>query len=436
MTSLVTVAAIVLVSAIAHQLWQRSRRRREREVDALAKDLASLGELVPDSLHPHVDPDHCMGSGACVLACPEHDVIALRNGRAELVNPLACVGHGACAAACPVGAIKLVFGTATRGVELPALDPEFQTSLPGVWIVGELGGMGLIRNAVRQGAQAARAIARSGRRGRAGVPDVVVVGAGPAGIAAALGAREAKLAVTILEASDFGGTIAHYPRAKVVMSGRLDLPLYGKVARRTMSKEQLLELWADVRSKTGLEVETGVTVEQLVPAEDGTWILETTRGQKRAASVVLALGRRGAPRKLGVPGEDLAKVAYRLLEPEPFRGRHVMVVGGGNSAVESALALADDGGCASVSLSYRRGELARVRRQNRLRIDDAIRSGKVRALMPSEIVEIEPGHVRFTAGKQESRVENDAVIVQIGGTAPSELLAKFGIQLVTKHGEA
>lgn len=436
MASILAVGGIVIVAVVLQVLWRRSQLKREAEVEALARDLSALGELSPDTLHPQVDVDRCIGSGACVRACPEHDVIALREKRAYLVNPLACIGHSACSDACPVSAITLVFGTAKRGVELPRVDRTFETNQPGVYIVGELGGMGLIRNAVKQGKEAAEAIAGRGRRGAGAVKDAIVVGAGPAGIAATLGLMKAGLSVDLLDGSEYGGTIKHYPRGKIVMNGRLDLPLYGTVRRKVHKKEDLLAVWDDVRAQTGLAVETGITVEGLTRTQDGNWTLQTTRGDRQAVHVVLALGRRGSPRKLGVPGEDLDKVAYRLLEPEVFAGKHVLVVGGGNSAVESALALADFGGCASVTLSYRRAELARVRRQNRARIDEVIRAGKVRGMMPSEVVSVTAREVCLKAKGVTTTIPNDAIIVQIGGTAPTELLSTFGIALQTKFGEA
>ena len=231
--------------------------------------------------------------------------------------------------------------------------------------------MGLIRNAVEQGRQAAEAIAKSGRRGGPGDLDVIVVGAGPAGISCALAAASRTgCRVPIVEQERYGGTIAHYPRAKVVMTGSFELPGYGTVRRKTMSKEQLLALWTDIRERTQLPVQEGVRVES-IRAEGSAWRVIADTWQDRAAAVVLALGRRGAPRQLGVPGEELPKVAYRLLEPEPFAGKHVLVVGGGNAAADCAIALADAGVCASVALSYRRAELARLRSSVRAAIERA-----------------------------------------------------------------
>jgi thioredoxin reductase/NAD-dependent dihydropyrimidine dehydrogenase PreA subunit len=430
------VVAAVVVAALIYRVWSRRTRKEEEEVLATLEDMAALGEVVPDTIHPTIDLDRCIGSGACVRACPEKLVIGIVRGQAKLVNPLACVGHGACVVACPVDAIKLVFGSAERGVELPLVDPNFQTTRPGVYVIGELGGMGLIRNAVRQGRQAANHVVRAGRRGKADAFDAAVVGAGPAGVSATLRLMEAGLRVVLLERDKVGGTIMHYPRAKVVMTGALELAMVGRVKRRTMSKEDLVTLWQSIMERHGIPAKPGVTVQALGEEADGMWRIETTAGSLRAANVMLALGRRGSPRKLEVPGEEQAKVHYALVEPEPFASKHVLVVGGGNSAVETALALADFNRCASVAISYRRDAFARCRADNRLRIEEAIRASKVKPLLPSEIVRIRERDVVLSAGGREMTIPNDAVIVQIGGTAPAELLRTFGIHVVTKFGEA
>ena len=444
MTSTLAFVAMVLLAIIAYIAWERADRRKERVATRVIEDLRSMGDLVATSLSPSVDPDRCIGSGACVAACPEKNVIALVGGQAKLVNPLGCIGHGACASACPVTAIRLVYGTKTRGVELPVVDAHFQTNCPGVYVVGELGGMGLIRNAVIQGRQAAehivagvQASVRAPRRAsHDGALDAIVVGAGPAGIAATLELMRAGLRVLLLDREDFGGTILHYPRAKVVMTGPLELPIYGKVQGRQLSKEQLLEIWREVRERTAPPLVTGELVTGLAACGDGCWKVISDRAERHAANVVLALGGRGSPQKLGVHGEDLPKVVYRLLEPEHFRDQHVLVVGGGNSAVESALSLADHGACRSVTLSYRRTELARCRAENRRRIQAAFASGSVRACLATEVISIQQDTVTLRDARGgTSTTANDAVIVQIGGTAPASLLRSLGIELTTKYGE-
>jgi thioredoxin reductase len=247
---------------------------------------------------------------------------------------------------------------------------------------------------------------------------------------------EVGLRVVLLDRDKVGGAIMHYPRAKVVMTGALELAMVGSVKRRTMTKEDLVALWQQIMESHGVPAKTGVTVQGVKEEPDGMWRLETSAGSVRAANVLLAVGRRGTPRKLDVPGEEQAKVHYTLVEPDPFARKHVLVVGGGNSAVETALALADFKRCASVSISYRRDAFARCRADNRRRIDEAIQASRVQALLPSQIVSIHERDVVLTSGPREMRIPNDAVIVQIGGTAPAELLQTFGIQVVTKRGEA
>lgn len=441
MSSTTTVVLLILAVVAAwalERLWRGRIRAHSDESQKELDDVMAMGEVVPTSLHPVIDPHRCMGSGACVVACPEKKILGVVNGQAKLLNPLACIGHGACMDACPVDAIKLVFGTEERGVELPRVSPHFETSQPGVYVIGELGGMGLIKNAIAQGRQAAEHAVASGRRG-GGDLDAVVVGAGPAGISAALALMDAGLSVALLEREAYGGTITHYPRRKLVMTGPIDLPKYGKVSRRTMSKEQLGELFEDVRVKTGLQPRTGelvsaITGATLASGKSG-WDVKATSQTFRAANVLLALGRRGAPQKLGVPGEELAKVAYRLLEPDAFAGQDVLVVGGGNAAVECALALMELGGCKSVSISYRRDAFARCRAENRRKIEEALRTGAVRGLLPSTVKSIGASEVVLDQKGSEVRIPNDAVIVQIGGSSPTELLSSFGIEMVTKYGE-
>lgn len=445
-----TIALVVLLglALLVYWLWERSDRKKESVVAAVAEDIAAMGDVVATSLSPQVDPDLCIGSGACVAACPEEVVIGLLHGRAKLVNPLGCIGHGACARSCPVDAIQLVYGTKTRGVELPLVDENFQTNQTGVYIAGELGGMGLIRNAVIQGRQAAEHIiagsegspARRALNPTSGY-DALIVGAGPAGIGATLKMMEAGLRVLLVDREGFGGTILHYPRAKLVMTGELDFALYGRVSSRRMTKEQLLAVWHDIARKINPPQVTGELVLALSKDDQGQWLVhsETQSGAqqvRRAANVVLALGGRGSPRKLGVPGEELPKVAYRLLEPEPFTGQHVLVVGGGNSAVESALGLMDSGLCASVSISYRRAHFARCRAENRARITQAIQDGSIFAYMETNVAQIEPDRVVLVhLSGQTQALANHSVIAQIGGTPPGQLLRSLGIDLVTKYGE-
>src|ERR1019366_1976737 len=174
--------------AVVWIVYLGRRKKAEGRSISRRQAAAEAGLLEPPTLHPEIDPASCIGCGACVRACPEGEILGLINGKAMLVEPSECIGHGACRAACPSDAIRLDFGTAQRGVDIPHVGPDFQTNIPGVFIAGELGGMGLIRNAIEQGRQAIDSVRALNGLGRPNVHDVVIVGGGPAGFAASLAA--------------------------------------------------------------------------------------------------------------------------------------------------------------------------------------------------------------------------------------------------------
>jgi thioredoxin reductase (NADPH) len=421
----------------------RSRRREARALAIHADNLAA-GLSEPASLHPVIDPISCIGCNSCVAACPEGDVLGLVGGKAQLIAPGECIGHGACAESCPVGAITLVFGTARRGVDLPNVGPDFQTNVPGLWIAGELGGMGLIRNAVEQGRQAVDHISKqtAGRTGGADLHDLIVVGAGPAGISASLAAKAAGLTTLTLEQDTLGGTVSHYPRGKLVMTRPALLPLHGTVQLRETSKEALLGLWTDVVSRHDLPIRFEERVQRIKPAEaqgpsaDGFEVV-TDLGRYRSRHVLLAIGRRGTPRPLGVPGEDLPKVSYRLDDPAAYSGKSVLVVGGGDSALEAAMALAEQPGT-QVMLSYRGAAFQRAKTRNRERIAELAASGRVTLHLGSDVVRIDGATVtlQLSPGGEGRVFDNEAVIICAGGILPTEFLKTMGIQIETKHGAA
>lgn len=408
------------------------RRRHHVETEhakTLDESIAS-GLTEPPSLHPVIDTERCIGSGSCVRACPE-GALGIIAGKAVLTNPSACIGHGACHASCPVDGITLVFGTERRGVDIPDVQPNFESNVPGVFIAGELGGMGLIRKAAEQGRQAMDAIEKI-KTGRADY-DVVIVGSGPAGISAGLSAIEKKLKYVILEQEhSLGGSIFHYPRNKVAMTAPVNLAMVGKMRFTDVSKEKLLDFWQNVVVKTQLKINYSEQMEA-IEREGDTFVVHSATKRYHTRAVLLAIGRRGSPRMLQVPGEELPKVAYRLADPERFTGQKVLVVGGGDSAVEAAVACSDY--ARSVHLSYRGEALNRVKVKNRERLERLRQTGKVDVMFSSEVVEIHPDNVIVSIHGELQEIANDAVIVSIGGVLPTDLLKNIGIRFETKFGE-
>ena len=426
---------IIIAIAVGVYAW---RRRRSHERSLRARQIAAAAGLAePPSLHPVVNPAICIGCGSCVKACPEqpeHQVLGLINGKAELIGASDCIGHGACRVACPVGAIQLVFGTATRGVDLPRVTPWFETNVPGIFVAGELGGMGLIRNAIEQGRQAVEQIHE--RRPRGGKElDLVIIGAGPAGFSASLAALERRMRVVTLEQESLGGCVFQYPRGKIVMLQPARLPIIGDVKLRTSSKEELLELWQSIQKKVDLKIRCRERVES-IQKDDGAFLVRSTQAEYRTGSVLLAIGRRGTPRKLGVSGEDLPKVTYRLIEPEQYESKDVLVVGGGDSALEAAASIAEVSGAGKVILSYRGDAFGRAKPRNRERIAAAEQSGRLKVMLKSQVEKIEPQSISLLAEGATHTLRNDSVIISAGGILPTEFLRAAGIEVETKYGTA
>ena len=428
----------ILPLAVIWTIWSRLEKARSRRAKAVMLDNLQAGLNEPSSLHPVIDPNKCLGCASCVHACPEKSVLGIIDGEAALIDPTACVGHGACQTACPTDAITLVFGTATRGVEIPVLTPDFETSVPGIYIAGELGGMGLIRNAIEQGRQAMAAIAdRTNRMKAVGgkdVLDVVIIGCGPAGIAASLGAMESRLSFVTLDQSSLGGTVAHFPRGKLVMTAPATLPIIGKVRFGEISKEKLLAFWQDVLDRTGLSPKFEEQVMAIAQADD-LFTISTNKGQYRARSVLLAIGRRGTPRPLGVPGESASKVVYHLIDPEQYAERRVLVVGGGDSALEAASRIAEQPGT-QVTLSYRGAAYGRARAKNRDKVKELVAHGRIEECLSSQVSEIRDDHVVLNCNGTRRAIPNDNVIICAGGLLPTQFLHDIGVSIEVKYGTA
>jgi len=428
-------SGMLLYGGMLAAIWatygaQRASRHRRSSSVRSASERAGL--LDPPSRHPSIDPIKCLGCGACTIACPEGEVLGVIRGKAQLINPTACVGHGICFEACPTGAISLVFGTPTKGVHVPIVGDNLETNVPGVYIAGELGGVGLIANAVEQGRRAVEALGASVAARGDDELDLVIAGAGPAGLAASLAAIERGLRFVTVEQDALGGCIAHYPRGKLVMSTPADLPIVGRMPFTRASKEDLLSYWHDVERDVGLEIRYGERVAAVSRRTDG-FDVRTSSSTYRTRAVLLAIGRRGTPRRLGIPGEALSKVVYRLVDPEQYTGKHVLVVGGGNSALEAAVSLAEAEGT-HVTLSYRGAAFTRAREQNRLRLERSEIDGLVSVLMESKVREVRDDSVLIERAGRVHEIANDAVIVCAGGIVPTELLDHIGIAVDTKYG--
>jgi thioredoxin reductase/NAD-dependent dihydropyrimidine dehydrogenase PreA subunit len=349
-------AFLLFAVIIGFYLWKNLRNSlTTKEKIEKAKE---LGFHEPVSLHPVVDIDTCIGSGACITACPEKDILGIVHGQAFPINASRCVGHGACFNACPVHAISLVIGTEKRGVDLPHVSPEFESNVPGIFIAGELGGMGLIKNAVEQGKQAVEIISRRIKRNSRADYDLLIVGAGPAGISASLAAKKNNLRFVTIEQDSLGGTVFNFPRAKLVMTSSMDLPLHGKIKLSETSKTELMNLWTDILIKNDIKINDQEKVEGIDKYDDYFEVATSQRNYK-VNYVLLAIGRRGSPRKLGIPGEAKEKVYYRLLEPEVIHKQNILIIGGGDSAVESALLLNDEEN--NVTISYRSENFSRLK---------------------------------------------------------------------------
>src|SRR6202165_598460 len=412
MESLITFAIAATITLFFVIIYMRKLKKR----DARAQEAAKKGQLFsegPKSQHSHIDTNNCIGCGTCTLVCPEGDVLAMIAGKAVIVNGHKCIGHALCAEACPVGAITMVMASPSMGADMPYLTPEYETSVPNLFIVGELGGLALIKNAINQGRDCVDTIVTripGLRKGKSNsdVLDALIVGAGPGGISASLRAIERKLKYLTVDESEVGGTGAKYPRQKLVLTSPVELPIYGKFKKTELSKEDLLAIWSEILKKVEFKFRKGEKVEDIKKGEDGVFTITTTKGQHRAHAVVLALGKGGIPRKLGVKGEELPKVMYRLIEADHYVNKKILVVGGGDSAIEAAMGLSHQVGN-QVTLSYRKECFSRLKDRNEKRIQECIQKGKLNVIFNSMPLEFKQTSVVLDVNGKSHEIPNDFV---------------------------
>jgi len=429
--SFLIAAGIILFFLLNHL---RSLRNR----DARAKAAAEKGQFRsggPQAQHPQIDANYCIGCATCTTVCPEGDVLAMLGGKAVIVNGYKCIGHSLCAEACPVGAITMVLADPSVSADIPYLSAEHETSIKDLFIVGELGGLALIKNAINQGRNCADTIAsRKASRSPSLPPnvyDVLIVGAGPAGISASLRAIENKLKYITLDEGELGGTVAKYPRQKLVMTSPVEFPLYGKFKKSELSKEDLLAFWNQVLQRVDFNFRKGEKVNDIRKGDDGVFTVHATTNQYRARAVVLALGKSGSPRKLGAKGEDLGKVMYRLIEADHYVHKKILVVGGGDSAVEAAMGLASQVGN-TVTLSYRQDAFSRIKDRNAQRLDEYTRKGKLKVIFNSSPVEFTNEAVFLQVSGATQQIPNDFVWIFAGGDPPTAFLKKIGVGFGSK----
>jgi thioredoxin reductase (NADPH) len=426
------IAFIIAAFVLLVFMWRYLREMKKAETRG--REAAERGKIHsqgPQAQHPHIDASYCIGCAACTAVCPEGDVLAMLGGKAVIVNGHKCIGHSLCAEVCPVGAITMVMAGPSVGADMPYLSPEYETTIPNLFIAGELGGLALIKNAICQGRDCVDTIANritSLRTGKAGpgVYDVLIVGAGPAGISASLRAIERTLNHVTLDEGDLGGTVAKYPRQKLVMTSPVEFPMYGKFKKKELSKEELIAFWNKVLGRVDFNFRKGEKVTDIAKGPEGIFTVITGTGQYRAYAVVLALGRTGIPKKLGVQGEDLPKVMYRLIEADHYVNKRILVVGGGDSAIEAAMGLGHQVGN-KVTLSYRKESFTRIKERNSQRISECIRTGKISVLFNSVPLEFKSDSIVLDVQGQRQALPNDFVWIFAGGEPPNTFLKKIGV---------
>jgi len=414
----------LLIFAFTIPYLLRWRRNQNKSIEKL-EEAVRIGSNKPLMQHPIIDLSKCIGCGICTKVCPEGEVLGLVSGKAVLINGSKCVGHEVCQESCPVGGIEVGLGDISSREDIPQLNAELESNLTNVFIIGELGGLALIRNAINQGVRVSKIIAKR-MEAQASQKPVVVVGAGPAGLSATLSLQNSGIDVILLDQNKPGGTILQYPRRKLVMVQPVELPGHGTMAKGEYSKEELLAIWDDIFDQKKPNFQSGHQLTGL--EQDGRgYRLQTSQGTFETDYVILALGRRGTPRKLNIPGEDKAKVAYQLIDAESYQNQNILVVGGGDSAIEAAVGLGQQKGN-KVTLSYRKAAFTRIKTRNEEQLKRAVKAGWVNLETESNLVEIKDQEVSLQKGSTVETLPNDYIFIFAGGVPPFGLMESLGVQ--------
>jgi len=427
---------ITVVFFVLTAFWIIARaNRKDKKAEKKLHQAVEGKKTEAYALYPKIDLTKCSGCTACTQVCPEGDILQMIRGKAVLVTPTKCVGHSLCQRACPVDAITMVFGTKEQGKKVPNYDENYETNVPGLYIAGELGGMGLISNAIKQGVLATEHAISNLKKTQAQL-DVLIIGAGPAGIASSLKCHEKKVNYQCVDQNSFGGTVYNFPRQKLVMSHPAALPLVGKMSfpKNRISKEGLLEYWNSVRKKFKLKIKEKVKFIDLKP-RDGFFEVETSEGTVTSQKVILAVGVGGTPRKLGLPNEDIAKVAYSLSDPNQYKGQHMVIVGAGDSAVEAAQRVASPKLKNKVYLIVRKDSLSRCKEDNKIKVEKMAKDGLLEIWFNSGVAAIEEKTLTMKKGEETIKLQNDFLILFMGTIPPFGFLEKLGITIRTLYGQ-
>ena len=427
-----------ILGAVAYYSIGRDKADETKAVKQLRKTEKS-GMTLPFTLHPVIDPVKCIGCGTCTKVCPEGEILRLINHISTLVSPTKCVGHGECEVACPANAITLVFGSKKLGLDMPRLSGSYETNVPGVYIAGELGGMGLIRNAVKQGKIAGEhAMKKLLSAGAKTDTDLVVVGAGPAGLAASLAAIAAGKRYVCMDQNTLGGVVNNFPRQKIVMTYPAVLPIVGKMKfdKNKVSKEELLAYWQQVQRKTGLKIKEKIKFQGFEEA-NGCIQVNTSEGVITTKKLILALGVAGSPRKLGLANEDMPKVTYRLIDPDHYKNKAIVIVGAGNSALEAAQMLAAKKRNNKVIILIRNKAIDRANDENREAVEKLAKQGRLELWFESSVKEIHEDRlvIKVKTKDADETVANDFLFIFAGAEKPYGRLKELGITIETKFGE-
>jgi thioredoxin reductase/ferredoxin len=410
-----------------------SARRRHREM-LVPLQATHAG---PQILVHDINDDRCTGCDACVAVCPTN-VLDLVANKSRVLRFQDCIQCEACMIACPTEALVMFpQGTMPPPLKIPEVDEFFQTVVPGQYLIGEVAGKPLVKNAANLGRAVIEHMLQSGlRSGAIGrsetIVDVVIVGSGPGGLSAALSCLQRGLSYIVLEKEQIlASTIARYPKGKLVMAEPYDTVNYSLLPVFDSAKEQLIPIWQELLDRVGVQVRRGESVETIARASDGAFEIRSTVGTYRAQRVVLSIGTRGKPRTLQVPGENLPKVNSLLEDPDEWRGRSVLVVGGGDSACEAALALSDAG--AKVMISYRGKGFNRAAPRNKQAMEQYAAEGRLKVKLGSQVLAFDPESVTLALGDgSQKRYPNDAAFVLIGADPPIQWLEKMGIRFVER----